>query len=328
MTTYQTIKEKIVGLPNNTGKEFEALCLEVFEFQYHQNSIYKQYVEGLGIQPNTVDCIEKIPFLPISFYKKHQVLCKNLKPTHIFESSGTTGNNTSRNYLCDPAFYHTLSQKTFELFYGELSQYHILALLPSYLERGNSSLAFMVDHFIKESQSASGFFLNEFEKIKALCSSIEEPIILWGVTFALLDLVEQLPFPLTNGLIMETGGMKGRRKEMIREEIHSNLCTGFQVPLIHSEYGMTELISQSYSTGNGIFNSPPWMKIIIREANDPLTIITTPNKAGGINVIDLGNIDTCCFIETKDLGKVTKEGFYILGRFDNSDIRGCNLMIS
>lgn len=324
---------------------FQSLALEIFRHQAVHNPIYAQYIHHLGIQPRQINLLEQIPFLPIELFKQHRIVTKNQgscvdslsQAEVIFESSGTTGQQRSRHYVADPTFYLDISESIFEHFYGPLADYHILALLPSYLERNNSSLVYMVNHFITRTRSNySGFFLNDINslviRLKELSQNVQKKILLIGVTFALLDLAESnhdLSFlqDTPNLIVMETGGMKGRREELLREEVHEILTKAFRVPTIHSEYGMTELLSQAYSKGEGIFQFPSTLRILLRDVNDPF-YISNALKSGGINVIDLANVDSCSFIETKDLGSFTSEGqFRILGRFDNSDIRGCNLMV-
>lgn len=279
----------------------------------------------------SVSELKQIPFLPIEFFKSQQVLSSSHPAVLTFSSSGTTGALTSKHLVADVSWYETSFRLGFEKFYGDIRNYVVLALLPSYQEREGSSLIYMVEDMIRQSGRAkSGFFLNDDENLRqtlrSLCDS-GKPTILIGVTFALLDFMEQEPLKFPDLIIMETGGMKGRRKEMIREELHLKLREGFGVKKIHSEYGMTELLSQAYSLGDGLFHCPPWMKILIRDTNDPLTILEN-SQAGGINVIDLANINSCSFIATQDLGKVTGANtFEVLGRFDNADIRGCNLLV-
>lgn len=315
----------------NNENDFNACAIEAFQFQYEQIEVYRQYCFGLNIQPNKINHYQQIPFLPIGFFKTHQVIDKTQNAETVFTSSGTTGTITSRHEVAQLKIYESSFTKAFEQFYGSVQDYCILALLPSYLERGGSSLVYMADHLIKASKhQKSGFYLNNYQSLhqtlKTLISQ-KQKIILLGVTYALLDLAEQFPLDLANTIIMETGGMKGKRKELIREELHGILCRSFRVDKIHSEYGMTELLSQGYSFGDGIFKAPQWMKILIRDSYDPFHFLDN-QITGGINVIDLANIYSCCFIETKDLGKTFNDGsFTILGRFDQSDIRGCNLMV-
>ena len=319
-------------LKGTNTSNFEEKAIALFKYQSKHNEIYKKYIYNLRVDPEKVNSIHQIPFLPISFYKSHTIKTKGWKEEQIFESSGTTGNDTSKHYVRSLGSYLDNAQLLFEKEYGDLNNFHVLALLPSYLERNNSSLVYMVDHFIKLSESAiSGFYLDDIDALKTTLNkacATNRKVLLIGVSFGLLDLVEKYQFSLPELIVMETGGMKGRRKEMIREELHTILKDGFGVSSIHSEYGMTELLSQAYSKGNGIFNLPNTMNLLIRDINDPFDYLPT-GKNGGINVIDLANIDSCSFIETQDLGKINiDDTFEVLGRFDNSDIRGCNLLIS
>jgi len=311
-----------------TEQEFNDISLQIFRYQYEHNKIYQQFVNYLGVNINNIDHFKKIPFLPIEFFKSHKVYSSNSKPQTEFHSSGTTGSLTSKHFVADLNIYEESFTKGFELFYENPRDMRILALLPSYLEQGNSSLVYMVDHLIKQSQfPESGFYLNHSDKLAKILNEKNTPTILLGVTYALLDLVEKYEINNPNLIVMETGGMKGRRKEMIREDLHKTLTKHFNVNSIHSEYGMTELLSQAYSKGEGKFNTPPWMKVLIRDTNDPLSLLGN-NKTGGINVIDLANIYSCSFIATQDLGKLHHDNsFEVLGRFDTSDIRGCNLMV-
>ena len=315
----------------STQQEFESITLDIFRFQIEKNPVYRDFCEYLGRTKNKVTSFKEIPFLPIRFFKSKKVVSSKNIEQSIFSSSGTTGQVTSKHYVTDIALYEKSFLEGFESFYGDVSDYCVLALLPSYLERSGSSLIYMVDDLIKKSNHPdSGFYLDEIdvliEKLIRLDSQGKK-VLLIGVSFALLDLVEKHQLNLKNTIVMETGGMKGRRKELIREELHDILKKGFGTKTIHSEYGMTELLSQAYSQGNGIFNTPPWMKILIRDTEDPLTLQEI-EKTGGVNVIDLANINSCSFIATQDLGKkYNDESFEILGRFDNSDIRGCNLMV-
>ncbi|WP_420320556.1 acyl transferase [Flagellimonas sp.] len=313
-----------------SASEFEALALEVFHFQYSNNTVYKTYCNLLKRTPENVQAIRDIPFLPIAFFKTHQVISSRSKPTVIFESSGTTSGNTSKHFVTDIDLYQQSFGKGFTHFYGPVEDYCILALLPSYLEREGSSLIYMVNDMIQNSKNPhSGFYLNNLDELKGKLKQLraeKTKTLLIGVSFALLDLAEQFPMSLENVILMETGGMKGRRKELIREELHDILKNAFGVSSIHSEYGMTELLSQAYSKGNGLFECPPWMQIITRDTEDPLEI-QSHGKTGGINIIDLANVNSCSFIATQDLGKTYPDGtFEVLGRFDHSDIRGCNLM--
>jgi phenylacetate-coenzyme A ligase PaaK-like adenylate-forming protein len=313
-------------------RDFETTALQIFRYQAENCPTYHDFLTALNTDVSAIETVEQIPFLPIEFFKTHHIVSSPGQVQIKFTSSGTTGAATSRHSVTDVSWYQKSFRKGFDIFYGDISNYCVLALLPSYLEREGSSLIYMADDMIQESgYPASGFYLYEldtlYQKLTAL-KQIGKPTLLMGVTFALLDFIEQYTINFPELIVMETGGMKGRRKEMIREELHALLCKGFGVNAIHSEYGMTELLSQAYSKGNGIFNCPPWMKVITRDTNDPMTELTT-GKTGGINVIDLANINSCSFIATQDLGKVYADGsFEVLGRFDNSDIRGCNLLIA
>jgi phenylacetate-coenzyme A ligase PaaK-like adenylate-forming protein len=316
----------------NNEHQFIDTALQIFRHQAEDCLVYRKFLDGLKIDPATIHSISDIPFLPIEFFKSHKVLSTNDPVEITFTSSGTTGIITSSHYLADVSWYIESFRKAFTLFYRDIKNYTVLALLPSYLEREGSSLIYMAEDMIKQSgKPESGFFLYNHEELYQLLKKQEEaqkPTILIGVTFALLDFIEQYTLNFPELIVMETGGMKGRRKEMIREELHNKLCKGFGVEAIHSEYGMTELLSQAYSKGNGIFNCPPWMKIITRDTNDPMTTLNN-DKVGGINVIDLANFNSCSFIATQDLGKVYADNsFEVLGRFDNSDVRGCNLLVA
>ena len=316
-----------------SDNEFNELALKIFQYQYLHNALYQKFVDYNIKNIKIIDHYKKIPFLPIEFFKTHKVICEDRKVEKVFLSSGTTGSAVSRHYIADVTLYEKSFIKGFELFYGRPDRFLILAMLPSYLEREGSSLVYMVEKLIQSSgYKSSGFYLNNYDELVKMLekSNIQtkgQKIILLGVSYALLNLAEKYKLNLQNTIIIETGGMKGRRKELIREDLHKILCERFNVKTIHSEYGMTELLSQAYSKGNGIFNTPPWMKVLIRDTNDPLYLLPE-NKTGGINIIDLANIYSCSFIATQDLGKKHKNGsFEVLGRFDTSDIRGCNLMI-
>jgi hypothetical protein len=316
----------------NTEVQFNTAALQVFQYQAESCRVYHDFISGLGINPESVNSIEQIPFLPVEFFKAHTILSSTDPVEVTFTSSGTTGMVTSSHHITDVSWYDDSFRKAFQLFYGDIESYTVLALLPSYLERQGSSLIYMADDLIKRSNNPdSGFYLYNHDDLAAQLikqQQANKPTLLIGVTFALLDFVEQYPLNFPELIVMETGGMKGRRKEMIREELHDTLCRGFGVNAIHSEYGMTELLSQAYSKGSGIFNCPPWMRIITRDTNDPMSMVTN-GKAGGINIIDLANINSCSFIATQDLGKIYSNGsFEVLGRFDNADIRGCNLLIA
>ena len=313
-----------------TEQEFNKLALEIFNFQFENNKVYRSFCDLLNTHPSDVKTVEDIPFLPIQFFKTHQVLSSKSFIKKTFTSSGTTGSITSKHLVTDLNIYEQSFRSGFKQFYGNIGDYVILALLPSYLEREGSSLIYMVNDLIEQSNHLeSGFYLNNLDELKETLITLDsqgKKILLIGVSFALLDLVEQYQFHLKNAIVMETGGMKGRRKELIREDLHHKLKKGFSVDVIHSEYGMTELLSQAYSKGNSIFNTPPWMKVLTRDTEDALTI-QNYGRTGGINIIDLANINSCAFISTQDLGRVYADGsFEVVGRFDNSDIRGCNLM--
>ena len=315
----------------NSQKEFEKKTLKVFRYQYDNNQVYQDFCSLLKKDKSNVKSIEEIPFLPIQFFKSHEIVSSSNPIREIFTSSGTTGTLTSKHLVTDVTLYEQSFRKAFSQFYGNIEDYVVLALLPSYLERDGSSLIYMVNDLIEGSNHPeSGFYLNNYDELIHTLIELDssgQNVLLIGVTYALLDLVEKQNFQLKNTIVMETGGMKGKRKEIIREELHTILCNGFGVPTIHSEYGMTELLSQAYSLGNGIFECPPWMSILIRDTEDALTYVDY-GKTGGINVIDLANINSCSFIATQDLGKkYPNHSFEVLGRFDASDIRGCNLMV-
>lgn len=307
------------------------MAVDIFKFQAASCTVYSEFISHLNIRPEEITDIQHIPFLPVEFFKSHLVTSVESKPEIIFTSSGTTGSIQSRHLVADKRVYEKSFRKAFDGFYGDIKNYAILALLPSYQERGGSSLIYMVDDLIGSSHHPeSGYFLYNHQELKKTLNALKQrqtPTILFGVTYALLDFIENEPVDFPQLIVVETGGMKGKRKEMIREELHEKLCNGFGVPSIHSEYGMTELLSQAYSKGAGLFHCPPWMQIIIRDTNDPLSMIGY-ERTGGINVIDLANIYSCSFIATQDLGKLHGiNSFEVLGRFDNSDIRGCNLLV-
>jgi phenylacetate-coenzyme A ligase PaaK-like adenylate-forming protein len=314
-----------------SNQSFNDIALSLFYDQAKHNPLYAAFIENLGINARNVSALSQIPFLPISFFKRHDVKTGQWAAEASFASSGTTGMITSTHAVRDVQFYLDHAARTFARFYGDLRDYHFLALLPSYLERQNSSLVAMMDHFIRQSGSPfSGFYLHDMDKLVADIHKLRgdgRKTVVWGVTFALLDLAEQYGPDLSHCLVFETGGMKGRRREMTREELHDTLRRAFGVELIHSEYGMTELLSQAYSRGSNVFECPPWLKVIGRDVTDPFEkgLIDT---TCGLNVIDLANWNTISFIETEDLGKVYGDGsFEVLGRFDNSDLRGCNLLV-
>lgn len=324
----QDYQNKLFNIDNDTT--FNELCLTAFHYQYAKIEVYRQFVDAVGLNPKTISHYSEIPFLPISFFKSHALIAG--KAEAVFKSSGTTAQSRSQHFVRDLKVYETSFSQGFNSFYGSVEDYCVLALLPSYLENGDSSLVYMADKFIKDSKhKESGFYLDNIDVLSSKLEILDnhgQKVLLLGVSYALLDLIENHQFQLKHSIIMETGGMKGRRKEMIREELHEKLQLGFGLERIHSEYGMTELLSQAYSKGNGVFQTPDWMRILIRDVNDPFEML--PNgQSGGVNVIDLANIYSVSFIETKDLGKLhSNTEFEILGRFDDSDIRGCNLLIS
>ncbi|MFM6954763.1 MAG: acyl transferase [Sphingobacteriaceae bacterium] len=310
-------------------QDFEQKALEVFYYQANHNAIYRDFIGHLGLNPSSVVRTAQIPFLPIAFFKQQAVRTTE-RAEQVFTSSGTTGMQTSKHYVHDLSLYEESYRNAFKLFYGDISQYTLLALLPSYAEREGSSLIYMVDDLLQQAQAGSDYYLQNhqalFEKLESL-KKLGKPTILLGVTYALLDFIEHYSIQFPELIVMETGGMKGKRKELIREEVHALLGDGFGVANIHSEYGMTELLSQAYSKGKGLFTCPPWMQICIRDTNDPFQLIEI-GKTGGINIIDLANIYSCAFIATQDLGKITGlNQFEVVGRFDASDIRGCNLLV-
>jgi phenylacetate-coenzyme A ligase PaaK-like adenylate-forming protein len=314
-----------------TEEEFNEACISVFNQQIKNITVYKEFVEGLKVNTNTINHYRQIPFLPIQFFKSHAIISDESKSEITFTSSGTTGSVTSAHFVENVNLYEESYLTAFNRFYGDIADWCILALLPNYSEREGSSLIYMVDDLIQKSKHHnSGYFLHNHEDLHHTLLQLKakkQKTLLIGVTYALLDFVEKKAIDFPKLTVMETGGMKGKRKEMVREELHQVLSAGFGIEKIHSEYGMTELLSQAYSKGDGIFDCPPWMKILIRDTNDPLTLIDN-NKTGGINVIDLANINSCSFIATQDLGKIIKnDSFEVLGRFDNSDIRGCNLLV-
>lgn len=326
--TYQELCSQIQNVNQTT---FDETALAVFRYQAENNVLYQQFIKLLGISPSSVTTVQAIPFLPISFFKHHIIKTANWQTATIFKSSGTTLQFPAQHHIRSLDWYRQLSIATFEAKYGSLKDYVILGLLPSYLEQGASSLVYMVEQFIQYSdQEESGFFLHDFEQLAQTlqhCEKQQKKILLIGVTYALLDFAAAHPMPLQHTLIMETGGMKGRRKEMTKAAIHQVLKDAFQLPHIHSEYGMTELLSQGYSSGEGLFDAAPTMQVLIREATDPFHYMPF-GKSGGINVIDLANIDTCSFIATDDLGRGHANGqFEVLGRLSAADLRGCNLLI-
>jgi len=324
------LHREIVNNIFDEKQDFTKKALQVFQYQFANNTVYRSWNDILNVDIASVSSLNKIPFLPVSFFKTHKVVCGDFEDELFFESSGTTQTLNSRHYVKDASLYTTSFLKGFKKFYGDIKEWCVLGLLPSYLERKNSSLVFMVDELIKQSDNAnSNFYLYDFEKLNAVLRQLktqQQKTLLIGVTFALLDFSGRFSQQLDNTIVMETGGMKGRRKEMTREEVHEVLCKNFRIDKIHSEYGMTELLSQAYSKGYGKFHCPPWMKILVRDEEDPL--IVKEFGRGVLNVIDLANIDSCSFIATDDAGTVHKDGsFEVHGRIDNSDIRGCSLMV-
>ncbi|HVX27294.1 MAG TPA: hypothetical protein VHB70_13175 [Parafilimonas sp.] len=309
---------------------FNDVALNIFLYQYNNNKVYRQWCDILKVEPAKINSPEAIPFLPISFFKTHQVICEDEKFETVFESSGTTQTSKSKHYVKHLDVYIKSFTRCFELFYGDIKDWCVIGLLPSYLQQKNSSLVKMVDSLINESyHKQSGFYLDEYEKLFSLLKELEnqnQKTLLIGVTYALLDFAELFPLKLSSTIVMETGGMKGRRKEITRTEVHDILKKQFQIEQVHSEYGMTELLSQAYSKSDGNFYCPPWMKVVVRDEEDPLKIKTTGR--GILNIIDLANIYSCAFIATDDAGEIFDDGsFAVHGRMDNSDVRGCSLMV-
>ena len=334
LTHYKDIRDELFAA---SGQDFEDLALRTFHFQYEQNVFYRQYCNAIGTDASAVHQLQQIPFLPIGFFKSKEIKSAAFEPEVIFESSGTTGSVNSKHFIKDTGLYEESFLKAFEIFYGDIHKYCVIGLLPSYLERQHSSLVWMVNELIKQTgHPLSGFYLYDHEKLRQVLLQNEtaaQPTLLIGVTYALLDLFQQFPLQLKHTIIMETGGMKGRKEELTRSAIHEQLMKQSGLTAIHSEYGMTELLSQAYSKNAGIFNCPPWMKVMVRAGDDPFDIIL-PEKingsftSGAINVVDLANLNSCCFIATDDMGKLYPDGsFEVLGRLDNSDIRGCGLML-
>lgn len=322
------LEEKI--LSNNYN--FDELALEIFSFQYQYNKIYRQFVEYSKIQVNAIETIHQIPFLPIQFFKTHQVFCGNQIPNFYFESSGTTQSINSKHYITSLKLYENAFLEGFKTFYGNIEDYCIIALLPNYLERNNSSLVYMFDYLIKQTQSAySGFYLYDLEKLNQtiqLARTTHKKILMLGVTYALIDFAEQYPQDLSDIIIMETGGMKGRKKEMTRQEVHQILCSAFNSTAIHAEYGMSELLSQAYSKQDGVYTCYKSMQVLCRDTYNPKALLPYEER-GLLNIIDLANVYSCSFIATQDVGIIhSNQTFEVLGRMDNSDIRGCNLMVS
>jgi phenylacetate-coenzyme A ligase PaaK-like adenylate-forming protein len=331
LRSYMRPEKKIFSISNED--QFNELAIEIFRYQLKTNAVYHKYFSHLGLGLETINNVDQIPFLPIEMFREHMVITGNMTPSVIFESSGTTGQKSSKHYVVSEDIYRSSFLRSFTYHYGKSEDLCILALLPSYLERSNSSLVYMMNHLIERSKHPdSGFYLNELDQLSEILHkrmADGAPTLLIGVSFALLDLAEQFPTALTDNItIMETGGMKGKRKEMIRDELHEVLKKAFGLDQIHSEYGMTELLSQAYALGDNRFYPPQWMKVVARDMYDPFALLPD-GKSGGINIIDLANIYSCSFIATSDLGKVYKDGsFEVNGRFDQADVRGCNLMVT
>lgn len=318
----------------HVGTSFESLALTLYKYQAAHNKVYNQYLNSLGIDWGKAKSLEEITFLPIEFFKTHKVITGKDHCEKVFHSSGTTGTTKSKHYVKSLDLYRRSFTMGFEYEYGKLNEYIVLAVLPNYQDNPNSSLIYMVDEMIRLSEDpASGYYLYHDDKLCETinrCSKQEKKMLVFGVSYALLDLSDLGigEFDVQNLLVMETGGMKGRRDEIVRDELHDIIIKGFGVEQVHSEYGMTELLSQSYSNGNGLFNSPPWKKILIREVNDPMNYVKI-GDTGGLNIIDLANVHSCAFISTNDLGKLYNDGtFEVLGRFDKSALRGCNLLVT
>jgi hypothetical protein len=328
ISAYQDIKETLLA---GERLDFEVAALDLFQIQYQHNPVYRQWCDHLDVAIKTVNSVDEIPFLPINFFKQKHLSIYKEAPDFFFRSSGTGGYGESKHGVYDADFYDKHSQVIFEKEYGKLSEYCVLALLPAYLERKGSSLVRMSQHFIKESNDPdSGFFLNDLKRLSVLLERKQaesKPCLLLGVSFALWDLAEQFPMDLSQIVIMETGGMKGKRKEILRQDLHHIFNQAFGTSMIHSEYGMTELFSQAYSKGNGLFKPAASMRVFARQLQDPFSYVAE-GKTGGLNIVDLANLDSCPFIESQDLGRVSSDHtFEVLGRFDQSELRGCNLMI-
>lgn len=332
INNFAIMKQRVINFWEiESNADFELCARQTFHHQYEHNSVYRSYCDLIHFNPADLKSIKDIPFLPIRFFKSHDVKSFSEPEAIIFTSSGTTGTETSKHYLKELDGYEKSFTKAFNYFYGDPKEMAILALLPSYLERQGSSLIYMADRLIQDScHPKSGFYLDNLEELKTVIEALEaaqQPTLLLGVSFALLDLIEYYRFNLKYTLVMETGGMKGRRKELIREDLHQQLATGFGVEHIHSEYGMTELLSQAYSKGAGLFSCPPWMQVFTRDTTDPFTSLTE-GMMGSLNIMDLANRESCSFIATQDLGRLhPKNQFEVLGRVDQSDIRGCNLLV-
>jgi phenylacetate-coenzyme A ligase PaaK-like adenylate-forming protein len=324
----QILAEKVFSISND--EHFLRIALEVYQFQYHNNLLYRQFSDALRRNPLNVHVLDAIPFLPISFFKTHQVMTTRFDPVLVFESSGTTGMERSRHFLKDTSLYSKSFRQCFQLFFGRPSDYCILGLLPSYLERKGSSLVYMVNDLVEASGHVnSGFYLDAYEKLYQTLTQLEaqrQKTLLFGVSYALLDFVEAFPLQLAYTTVVETGGMKGRKQEMAKPELYEILKKGFGLKVVYSEYGMTELLSQAYAV-DGSYVAPPWMKLLIRDPTDPLQYLEE-GRAGGINIIDLANIYSCSFIATDDAGRHSGNSVEVLGRMNNSDIRGCSLLVA
>ena len=320
------------GVPaifNVTPDNFDAAALALFRWQAVHNPVYKQWLQALQITPERVQTVSAIPFLPISFFKSHRVASFTGEPAQVFTSSGTTGDQTSRHLVQRISIYEASFRRGFELFYGDPAQYAIVGLLPAYMERTGSSLIYMVEKLVQWSGNPdSGFYLQANNALAAVLQRREaagQPTLVIGVTFALLDFAEKHPMQLRHTILMETGGMKGRRKELTKMEVHDELKAAFGIAAVHAEYGMTELLSQAYSAGNGLYNCPAWMRVLLREEDDPFAL--QEFGRGILNIIDLANVESCAFIATDDIGRITPAGFEVMGRMDNSDVRGCSLLL-
>jgi hypothetical protein len=325
----KTLRERILTVYNTTG--FNELALEVFRFQYENCVVYREFADALSRNPGNVNRVADIPFIPVEFYQTREVICSGMEPVIEFQSSGTTGSMHGRHLLADPDLYDLSLIKGFSQVYGNPAAFTFAALTPGPEEKPHSSLIYMIAKLMHQNRKhRHGFFLNDTESLKSRLSGYEPApgkTMLIGLTYALLDFAEMYPGDYPGLIIVETGGMKGRRKEITRTELHCRLKEAFSSAVIHSEYGMTELLSQAWSKQDGIFSTPPWMKVMIREVNDPFCC-SQPGRTGGISIIDLANLYSCSFIATQDLGRVKEDGrFEVLGRFDSSDLRGCSLMI-
>jgi hypothetical protein len=330
LPNHKNLVQRVLSV--NNEETFNSIVFELFDFQFKYNAVYQQYCMALNRDPENVKHLEDIPFLPISCFKTHNVVTGQQNPEVIFESSGTTGQMPSRHHVLSSSLYQQSFEACFERFFGPVKDYCIIGLLPSYLERSGSSLVYMVEHLIKQSgHEKSGFYLTNMDSLYRTLCELEtqaQKTILFGVSFALVDFATLYPMPLKNTILIETGGMKGRRQELTRDELHQILREAFSLPVIHSEYGMTELLSQAYGQ-DGKYLCPPWMKVVIRDETDPFALMYDgKNASGGINIIDLANLYSCSFIATDDAGKIYPDGsFEVMGRLDYSDLRGCSLMV-